>query len=263
MHNLGRLSWQTARLEEAESWYRAELAMLRELHEGDDPIIARATQHLASTLRRQGRLEGAEALYREALDLWSRAHGPEADSVANCLNGLGACLHDQGRYADAVACFDRALEIIGGAEDDWRSARALHNLGRSLIDAGALDRAGEVLRRAVAIKRLTRDAGDPDVLRSRYELARLHERLGAHEESERECREIIAALPASDRSVAADRAQAIALLARTLASRGEPESAQRELEQAIDAARVAFGEDHSSVALLRSTLATFRAGRGP
>jgi tetratricopeptide (TPR) repeat protein/predicted Ser/Thr protein kinase len=261
MHNLGRLSWHTARLDEAESWYRAELAMLCELHHEDDRAIARATRHLASTLRRRGLLAEAEGLYREALAM--SVDDPDVDTVANCLNGLGACLHDQGRYADAVSCFDRALAIIGGAEDDWRSARALHNLGRSLVDAGAFDRAGDALRRAVAIKRLTRDGDDPDVLRSRYELARLHERLGAHEDAEAECRAIIAAFPASDRSVAADRAMAIVLLARTLASRGEPAAAERELEEAIDAARVALGDDHPSVALLRSTREAFRAGRGP
>jgi tetratricopeptide (TPR) repeat protein len=128
-YNLGNAHLRDGRHPEAESEYRAALAIY--------PDFGDALVNLGLTLVQRGRAE-------EALSLLERAaarHPANADIAVN----LGAAWRAAGDPERAAAEFERALRLDPG------SARAWNNLGSLALARGDLDRALECLGRAVEL----------------------------------------------------------------------------------------------------------------
>jgi len=98
----------------------------------------------------EGSLRNAQHQYREAEALMDEAHRTylrlgERHLAGRVLVNKGLCLRLAGRPLDAVQVLRQALDLLDAALDAKLAASAKHNLLDSLVDAGRLGEAGQVL----------------------------------------------------------------------------------------------------------------------
>jgi serine/threonine-protein kinase len=96
--------------------------------------------------------EVALALEQQALDERIRTFGPEAREIAGGYNNLGYGLEGAGRFDEAAAAYQHAYEIDlkFRQADSYDVLTGLSNWGWTLVRAGHLNRAAELLARAQA-----------------------------------------------------------------------------------------------------------------
>ena len=82
--------------------------------------------------------------YADGLDLFRGAVERFTDR-ANLYQGLGCCAGHEGLFDEAVAAYEKALALEPNRQD------LTNDLGWSLYESGRLERAREVLRRAVSM----------------------------------------------------------------------------------------------------------------
>ena len=155
------------------NWCAAEQAALSALNLAPD--LDTALLCLAQTQREQHRLEDAQASLRRLLA--AQPHHVQA------LNDLGWGLYRQGKLAEACMLMERAATSVDAdpqaASRAWDSV-VLQNLGRILLDCGALDdamaRLEQALERAPDSPRAClfvgiawQELGEPDEARQWYE----------------------------------------------------------------------------------------------
>jgi len=128
--NLGNLEYALGNAAQAESYYRAALAI--------DDLLLPAKMNLAVLLSQQGRNDEAAALLREAV----RDYPDNADA----LYSLGLLEVERGNADEAVDLLQRATWLNPG------EARVQYNLGLLLQQMGRQDDAGRALRRALEIE---------------------------------------------------------------------------------------------------------------
>jgi tetratricopeptide (TPR) repeat protein len=213
--------------------------------DGDELLVARATNNLAAIAHVRGRREAAVALYALALPAYQRLGS--ARGLAESYHNLAITLREQGELDRADECEQRAIEYardagaaalgamarVGRAEvylrrDDLVMAEVTARLAaRELADAADPIREADALRVAgVACTRRGDIAAARTVLDRAVSLARAH----GHMLIEAEClrARAEAAAAAGDREVAYDDLRAAAeLFARLGASEEEGESRQR------------------------------------
>jgi tetratricopeptide (TPR) repeat protein len=98
----------------------------------------------------EGSLRKDQRLYREAGALMDEAHGTylkigERHLAGRVLIKKGLCLRLAGRPSEAVQVLREALDLLDGGLDPKLVASARHNLLDSLVDAGRLAEAEQVL----------------------------------------------------------------------------------------------------------------------
>jgi serine/threonine-protein kinase len=96
--------------------------------------------------------EAALALEQQALDERLRTFGAEAREIAGGYNNLGFGLEGAGRFEEAAAAYQHAYEIDlkFRQPDSYDVLTGLSNWGWTLVRAGHLHRAAELLERAQA-----------------------------------------------------------------------------------------------------------------
>ena len=114
--NAGVALIRMGRLDEAEEWLRAALAL--------DPRHSVVLQNLAESLRKQERLDEALRYYRAVLEADPGNPLPHA--------GMGHALFGLGRYEEALRSLDRALALAPGLE----SVRTMRDSALSRPGAG-------------------------------------------------------------------------------------------------------------------------------
>ncbi|HEY8290345.1 MAG TPA: tetratricopeptide repeat protein, partial [Acetobacteraceae bacterium] len=165
VHRLGYLAHVTGRLAEAESRYRAAIAL--------QPAFPEAMTNLGLVLRALGRLNESERMQRETLRL--------APDFADAHNNLGLVLHDLGRLAEAEDLVRGALRLAPEHGGAWL------NLGTIRQTRGASAEAEQCYRQAC------RFGADAAMAGSNLGLALLEQ--GRVEEAERCCRDAVWAKP--------------------------------------------------------------------
>ena len=164
--------------------YDESVALLREAVAGlagappADGLALRARQSLADTLRLAGRHAEALAVLDETL-AWQRAGLPEGHpDVARTRNRRAGLLHRVGRAPEAAEEARAALAELDRIYGPRSSASAsAHNtLGNALHELGDAAGAAHQYELAVGIWRDNLGAGNPQTLRSQFNLAQLYAR---------------------------------------------------------------------------------------
>jgi eukaryotic-like serine/threonine-protein kinase len=197
-------------------------------------IAARGSQHLslADTYTNLGVLEVMRGRWRLAIDNWERSVSvSRAAGGASCIATLdiGLVRYEVGQWRAAIEVAreaQRCMEVHRPGESTWVGVASAH-VGRVLLALGELDRAGELLPRAIDV---LRSAGSPEVAASLADAARLALLRGDR----------AAARARLDEAVKADKTGGPAVaLARAEFARAESgcAAARPAYERAIEAAR--------------------------
>jgi tetratricopeptide (TPR) repeat protein len=124
-----------------------EVVLQRAAEINRDDLLARAWLNRAFAEYVRNRIDPAEDALRRALELFGRRH--DYLGTAESLEILGIITEDlRGRLSTAHDAYRRAFELYRRMEDGQGMARSKARLGRSLLDAGRLSEAQEVLKEA-------------------------------------------------------------------------------------------------------------------
>jgi tetratricopeptide (TPR) repeat protein len=137
LNELGILSDQLGRWEEAIHYYRGALALFEAVN--DRVYVAKAAKNLGTALVRgveggelpKQALVEAETLELQALDIFEEMQ-IEGLCAATC-NELGAVLKAMERWEEARACYERFLAFCQRIQDDWGQGQALNNIAEVLL----------------------------------------------------------------------------------------------------------------------------------
>lgn len=171
---------------EAESLYRAVLALYEKGLPLEHPRVVGCLSNLGALLYRQGQSVEAESLYRRVLAMNEKTLGAAHPEVAADLSNLGTICSRQGRYSEAEPLLRRALSIQEQAlaSDHPDIATSLNNLAFIYESQGRSTEAESLYRRALAITERARGAAHPDVALYLNNLAYLCQEQGKVEEAE-------------------------------------------------------------------------------
>lgn len=125
MLKLGRVWIQRGDIEEAETWLRHSLSMLKGT--AQPQIEAEIYGFLGWIAMRRGDLPGAQAILEQALHLVNDT--PHYDVLSSILNRLGGVYYSQGDWERATQMVERALSIREKVGDILGVARSSNNLG--------------------------------------------------------------------------------------------------------------------------------------
>jgi len=160
----------------AESINRRALAIFEKVLGTEHPDTAQSLNNLAYLLCNKGDYDGAEPLYRRALAINEKVLGTEHPDTATSLDNLALLLYNKGDYGGAESINRRALaifeKVLGTEHPDTVLARnnlaailqrkpdqeetlefanSLTQRASDLLNAGELDKAEPLFRRALAI----------------------------------------------------------------------------------------------------------------
>ncbi|MCE9572517.1 MAG: tetratricopeptide repeat protein, partial [Deltaproteobacteria bacterium] len=140
----------------------------------EHPMTAEILSNLGSLAREQDRPEEALTDFRESLAIRERIFGPDNPAVAMSLNNMGNALRQLHRYDEARTHLARALVIW---EKNWGPqspaiATSSCALGEVEMDEGKPAAAEALFRRALAIRRVKRPAGHPEIDKTLVKLGR-------------------------------------------------------------------------------------------
>jgi len=255
-HNtLGMVLDLSARYEEAETEYKAALALRRDEPEGMSAAMVRG--NLAIVLQSQGRYAEAVDEQRAVIRVLEAAIGADNPEVASARSNLGGSLGGQGDYEAAEAEFRAALalQLKALAGDHPLVAATRKNLGTVLNHQGRHDEAEAEIRAALAAWLKQHGADYRPVARARITLAISLTKQGKNEEAETQLRTAIAAMRkavgADDTGVALARVN----LGAVLLELGKLEEAVSQLRTALEVQHKAWGTDHPAIAAAHQTLA--------
>jgi serine/threonine protein kinase/tetratricopeptide (TPR) repeat protein len=239
-----------ARSAEALPVAQRALETLRDLHPGDGPETAKATNNLANVLKSLGRYDQAEPLYRDALAMRRRLNGGDHAEVAESLNNLAGLFNARGRHADAEPLYREALamrtRLFEGDHEDTQ--QSLNNLAYTLHELGRPREAEPVYRQSLAMARRLHAGDHPAVARALNNLADVLLDEGNAEDARRMLEE---ALAMERRLYPADHprvAESLSNLGATLAAMGHPDRAETLLREALAIDQRLYPGDHPEVA---------------
>jgi len=169
-----------------------------------------------------GDYDKAEELFMRAANA-AKAAGAE-NEYANWLNQLGNIKFDRSEYEEADQLYERALSL---AKKDVRIAQIAANYARSSLALNRVDRADQLNKRALELKRALNNTDG--VLHSRIIEARIQAARGNTGLAEQTLREVAA----SDTPTEAIRWEAQARLGQLYAADGHSERAEQEFRNAI------------------------------
>ncbi len=262
----------------------ASLEILRRLHPGDHPDVARALNDLAVQAYRRGDYSRSERYSRECIAMRRRL-GLEDDLIKPRSN-LAAVLRLRGQLDEAAELYLEGLEQRRARWGDRHPnvAVSLANLGITHYLAGDFDTAEPLLLEALEIRLEAFEPGSAKVASVFGHLARLHFARGELDAADRRFTQ---ALEIRRRRLGADHLRVAVLekdLAALLLERGEVETAGlvlahalgtlyrhkppgdpilAEAESVYGAYLAARGRRAEGEVCLRSSLETLAAVRGP
>ena len=230
----------------------------------DVPAVRARLQHVFGLIHKtRGQYGPAREALEEALEQRRRLVGPDAPETLESLQALGEVCHEAGDAERSRALLQESLErhrrVYG--DRDPRTARVLQALGA--VTAGQdLERAGEMFRQALAIRRATLPPHHPDLAQSLSSLAGYHRGRREYTRARDLYLEALAVFPRPE-----DRRHPINIsirndLAATLGNLNEDGQAEAMQREAIEIARQVLGAESAAVAELLNNLAVTQANAG-
>lgn len=156
--------WKEGRLEEARSRY-SEIVRRSGGSENADQTLPEDLQSLASLSSALGRYEEAKDFYRRELAVLGRRGENVECGVA--YTSLGEVLQIEGSFTDAEASYKNALTLLNqyAGPSDLRTARALNSLGWLYTLWGKVDKARQILQKALVAATKALPENSPKLIR--------------------------------------------------------------------------------------------------
>jgi serine/threonine protein kinase/tetratricopeptide (TPR) repeat protein len=260
--SLGTTFSGLGRYPEAESEYRAALALRRSAPGNHDADVASSEAHLAEQLTFEDKLAEAETLQRDALRLRTHLFGPEDPAVGGSLTDLAITLRREGKLpeAEAAARQGLAIDLKNNRAND--SASDEHNLGVILRFEKRSAEAEAMFRQSLAARLQISGAENPDAATTMNQLASVLHDEGKLPEAEQYTRQSLATLRHLEGDQHPDIAVGLNHLAIILRDEGKPGEAEAMLRQAAAIGQRAWGPDHTDEARIETNLGDLLAKRG-
>jgi len=162
------------------------LAIMKELHDGDHPDVAKAQTTLAGILFSVGRSAESESLLAEALKMRQRLFPGDHPSVAESLNHLAFVWQSEGKSAEAEDLAAQALEMYRRISPQDRSAivESLSTLAYARESLGRAEEAELLSVQALEMSERLHKGDHPAVGTCMFDLARIRLALGRAGEAE-------------------------------------------------------------------------------
>ena len=245
-----------ARWNEAEEQQRRALAEAGSID--SPPLVAVASNDLATLLHLTNRSGKAEALMRRALDIDEAAFGKRHPVVARDLNNLAQILKRTSRMDEAEPMMRRALEIdeavFGGQHPNV--ARDLNNLGSLLQDTNRPDEAEPLMRRALDIDEAAFGEQHPTMAANFNNLAALLQATNRPDEAEPMMRRALEISEAALGDQHPNVATSLGNLASLLHDTNRPDEAEPMMRRALEISEAALGDKHPNVTTNLGNLAS-------
>jgi tetratricopeptide (TPR) repeat protein len=260
--SLGTTFSGLGRYPEAESEYRAALALRRSASGSHDADVASSEAHLAEQLTFEDKLAEAETLQRDALRLRTHLFGPDDPAVGASLTDLAITLRREGKLREAEAAVRQGLAIDLKDNRANDSASDEHNLGVILRFENRSAEAEAMLRRSLATRLQISGAENPDAATTMNQLASVLHDEGKLPEAEQYTRQSLATLRHLEGDQHPDIAVGLNHLAIILRDEGKPGEAEAMLRQALAIGQRAWGPDQTDEARIETNLGDLLAKRG-
>lgn len=244
------------------------------------PTVAPLLVVLGNSHYHRNEIAKAETHYRRALEIWNRAIGEETAMLGSIHAGIGDCRAAAGDFAAATRSLNRALAIwrkVYGPEHT-QLAVAYNSLAVMKLRQHRHREGIALLRSALQLWRKHLDPHDPTIVGLLINLGLAHGNVADHRESERYCRQALAALQAKQRSSPSHLAPTLNCIGNAMERTGRGRRARTYLERALRLdprhpllrAEIEFGLARALMAppadrgraqrLAHRALAAFRAG---
>jgi tetratricopeptide (TPR) repeat protein/predicted Ser/Thr protein kinase len=215
-------------------------------------VVRAAIHHtLGRVFEKWGEYERAQSELESALALYESAYGGQHPKVAQVLNSLAMLAYSKGRFSEAETLARRALTCGGemtAPKDTHRLATTHRMLGIALYGQARLEEAEAGIREALRLYRASPHKGG-DVAITLSTLGTILEGAGRFREADACYAE---ALPLMKETMGEKNAAVAPLLMKLAASarqHGDTKEALRRVEEALEINRMAYGEEHETVAL--------------
>jgi tetratricopeptide (TPR) repeat protein len=163
--SLGALLTRRSRFQEAEKLLHRALALRREIHGPEHPLVATTLASLAAVLRERGKIDEALTLSISAAEMQKKLGGDGSPEVIHSLTNLASSLVFRGRY-------DRAEELLKEARNVSDRVWGRHHLSTAgvmvlqakvLMERGDFRGAEALLREALSMRREKLSGDHPDL----------------------------------------------------------------------------------------------------
>jgi len=256
--------FEEGRLEEAATGYAEALRLRRAAHARDHPNVALSLNNLAMVRRHQEQYEVAESLYTASLEMRTRLFGERHPDVAHTLNHLGRLYYNMGDYDRAEPFARRAMALRADlyGEKHVSTISSMGSLAGTLSARGDYAEATNVLQQA---RDYLLEAVGPDhayVGAISGRIAALHHTQGNMSAAEPLFLESIRVYRLVSADGNARGSTVLIRYAEFLMDARRAAEAEAFLDEAIQVATGAYGEDAWQVATTRSLLGACLAEQG-
>ncbi len=223
-------------------------------------VLARLLFATGESYRNLGLFDRAAPLLEEAHELFGAALGATHRETLDALHHVALVRFARHDHAGAEAAAGDAyrLRLATLGRDSVDVYHSLDSYAVSLARRGALVEAGQALAEAIAAKNRLLGDSHASTLSSRLHRADVLEQLKRVEDAEREYREVLALMQASDVYVGI----AATNLGSLLEERGELADALHFTDVAYQAAKRRHGDDHPTTLVIRDNLASLTVANG-
>ncbi len=245
-NNLAMLLISLHRLDEAQNLFTRALDSNRQRLGERHPQVGTLLFNLGSIHHRRNELEQAETMYRQALDIRIESLGEEHPDVATSLNGLGSILVDQNRLGEAEEYLQRGLAMRRALFPDGNSviALSLEELLRLRIRQGNNVAAEALARESLAVRRRHLCENHPDIDFSAVRLASVLIDQRQPDEARQLLDDVETHVSGRGDPAGMLRLELVREQARLRMLTGDPQAAERLIQDALEAARNLFNESH-------------------
>ena len=162
------------------------LSILRRIHPGDDPGVARAMIRAGVLRYEAGRLLSAIALCEESVAMCDRLYASDHADAAEALSTLAFMREAAGRSEDAERLGRRAIAMYGRLPRGNDSARedAMTHVAYSLESQGRLEEAERLCAEVLEARQRTLSKDHPTIADAYFNLGRMRLGLGRAKEAE-------------------------------------------------------------------------------
>jgi len=254
MHAIGSTYWGLGMRDSALALFDEALALRRPVSAVDDYLLIRIINGLGMLHTEVGDFDGARPFLEEALTRLKGADKLGARELARILADNGYAWQVQGELDRSDSLLSEALAVYEALPEPVTSTSAvLTNLGWIEISRGNPEKAADIFRRSVALRREL-DPEDPALATSLEALAQATLRTGDYAAADSAVSEALGirrrTLPPGHDRIAG----AMGLRADLLRRRGEPAEAEPLLREVLGMQIARFGENHRVVANLQNAL---------
>ena len=243
---LGRVYFEIGNYNQAETMYRAAMAINQKLFTQESKETAASLDELGVALLREGNVAESERAQLESLRIRRSLFGDENAAVAVSLNDLATVYRHEERPAEAEALARQALTIDQKlfGNDSLEVADTLHNLSISLGDQGNWTEAEVTARRMLAIRRKLLGPEDRFVASALADIAWTEAGSGKVNEAISFERDALAMQRKVLGNDAPDVAKSLNLLGELLTRQGNLTESQVLLQEALSNQNKLLGQDN-------------------